>query len=386
MSEETAMRKSVVAAAVIGLGLCVCVLGAEETAGPATQPLVVGQSVVSEKGTLVTVHGEGVPVREILSDVEKQSGVKVRSLRGRNGGNAEGALVTLSAEDRPVMEVVKDLMDQVNKESSGNWSLMEGNSGVAVTGPLSAKGAFLMEAEDLVHVADYRRAEGQEDRLTLKVRVMVDPALRPVLYATQCAAGVGGKAEDEGGHSLAPTFKVDQEPKAAEERGPSDPLWLGETEIMLERPAEAGRRIEKLEGTIPVWIAEKTERFELEKGETKEGEVAGVKVKVTLGEDKSLGGWDVSCSFTRPAGMSDAEWDQRSEILATTRLWAEGTDGRRLESNGGGASWGNASRSKTARFRPTAGQAGEAPHGVVEVVAGVKRVEAGYSFEGLPLP
>jgi hypothetical protein len=143
----------------------------------------------------------------------------------------------------------------------------------------------------------------------------------------------------------------------------------------------AGKVISKLSGKMPIWVATKTQVFELREAREEKPEVAGVQATVKLSTDAIQRRWEIQCSFTRPAGVSDEAWKDRQTMLTATQIWVEGSDGKIWTCN----SWGRGELSKSKWFN--APNPGDTPgRAVVEVVTEMKRIELPYAFENLPLP
>lgn len=343
----------------------------------ATQPLLMGKSKVTDQGTLVSLHADGVPARQALYDLQTQSNVRVQL---GNGDSAGDELVTFSADDAPVMEVLGELLGKLSG-SGKQWSMSmrDGEPMSTYSGRISARGPLLMVAEGVLHEADYRRKTGQEERFVVRTRVAIDPSLRPVAFAEWSAAG---EAVDEAGKSLVPAGRGEgKRVTAVDQQQAIDRAWTGTTDIALSRPVGAGKVISKLSGKMPIWVATKTQVFELREAREEKQEVAGVQATVKLSTDAIQRRWEIQCSFTRPAGVSDEAWKDRQTMLTATQIWVEGSDGKIWTCN----SWGRGELSKSKWFN--APNPGDTPgRAVVEVVTEMKRIELPYAFENLPLP
>jgi hypothetical protein len=374
MSKERTMRH---ARLVAGLALLAAPWGTVRADEASTQPLLMGKNKVTDRGTLVTVHAEAIPARQALYELQMQSNVRVQ-LEDDSAGDQ---LVTFSAEDAPVMEVLSGILG-VLPRGGARWSMSmrEGEPPWSCSGRISAKGPLLMAAEGVLHEADYRRKSGQEERFVVQVRVAIDPSLRPVAFAEWSPAG---EAVDEGGKSLAPASTGEgRRVTAVDPQQAIDRAWAGTTEIALFRPAGAGKVIKTLSGKIPVWVATKTEVLELREATEEKKTVAGVPATVKLSSDANQRRWEIQCAFTRPAGVSDDAWKERQTMLAATRIWVEGSDGKMWTCN----SWGRGDLSKSKWFNVPGGDSGTPGRAVVEMVTEMKRVELPYAFQDLPLP
>jgi hypothetical protein len=82
-------------------------------------------------------------------------------------------------------------------------------------------------------------------------------------------------------------------------------------------------------------------------------------------------------SITRPAGLSDADWDRASKALAATRVRMPGNS-----ANPGGGESGNATR-RSLTVIYTTGAFGDLE---IEIPVQFKTLSIPYHFENLPLP
>lgn len=375
--------------AVAGFGVTLPLVRAQEA--PASAP--ANGSNVTADGTLVSLDVDNVPLREAAAKVFDQSGVRMLFHPGDAGG--ADSLVSLKAANRPVMEVIKDLADAAGKKHPISFSMEMGSrSQVPIDGRLSAKGPFLIVAQELSHLADYRRPDGQEESFALKAALVIDPAFHPVIVPTRVPAGTAGEATDEKGSSLVPVVLPPSPDKATVIN-----VLAGETvsfpiDILLSRPRYAGAVIKKLSGTFPVTVADKSETLEFKAASEQTKTIDGVKATFTLAPASDRSGaheWALSYQFDRPAGMTDDQWAARTKVFAATRLWVESADGRHWDSRSASGQTGDSVRQESIRFGPMDSRGPgnvelDFARAVIEVVVTTKRIDAEYSFEYLPLP
>jgi hypothetical protein len=272
-------------------------------------------------GKMVTLSVKDRPFGEVLSELTKQTSVRLSA-----SGPANAGKVTLDVQNRPLWEVVISAMDQARVTGEVNLSVPD--VGGPVINPVCAAGPFLISAEIVQHDVDFRRLSDDTDRARLGIGVRSDMSVRVLCVMSDT---MPTKAEDAEGNSWLPTKSSPLVPAYQ----PGNPRFAAR--IVMQPPA--GKFREKVRfsvaGEIPVLLGE-YEAVELGAGQDLTRDVEGFAMSVNWNAASSppeISSAYVTAHFKRPGGMTDEDWRQACIRLGAANLaLADGAGKRWVES------------------------------------------------------
>ena len=247
----------------------------------------------------------------------------------------------------------------------------------------------------VVHDARYDRLE--TERLAVTLRLTADPAAQ---YAFVDTAIHADKAVDERGNSLVNAGAI-----PADLNGPPNSPMGGAVmmsgmggagaagdvhfvTVLLKVPpanVEMGRTIKVLEGAIPAAIAARSETVALAiPGKLAHTYPGGVKAAYTATKSGATM-FSISCVFTLPQELSDAE----------RKIWSGQVNALKAKFTGGTGEWmpggggTNASAlqiTRTMYFMPRTGQGTTPTSADLEMIVETKAAAVAFHLEDIPLP
>lgn len=259
----------------------------------------------------VTLDAQSMPLSEILTAIEEQTGNKLIDRREGFGQPAEDPQLSITLENTPFWQAIQQVFDQAALtvypygEEKAVYYVAQAQGGVvSQSGPTSTSGPFRFEAIRVESVRDLRDPNGQATSVWLEVAW--EPRLSPISLQLRLA---DLRAVDENGDPLAiaspaATLNVPLEAES----------YTTQLRIPLELPSRDVKRIAQLQGKLGTLVQGKTLTFrfdKLAKARNVEQRSAGVTVvleKVRKNHDV----WEVRIRV---------RFDKANDALASHRNW-----------------------------------------------------------------
>jgi hypothetical protein len=278
----------------------------------------------------ITLHGDGLPLANLLTSIEKQTGNQLIDYRRQFGDAARDVKLTLALDDVPFWKAVDQILDQ-GRLTLYNYG--SDNALAIVNRPQSQPprydhatyvGAFRIAPTGLTSHLDL--LDPSRRTLQLNVEIAWEPRVAPILM-TLAGQRLTGR-DDLGGalklEAAGRDVELDITPGSATVNMP----------IQLELPPRDARRITTLSGVIGAVIPGKVEEFRFaDPAKAKKVEQRHGSVVVTLDEarrNKSL--WEVSIRVSY-AEAGQALESHRNWVF-NNAAWLESPTGERIEFGG----------------------------------------------------
>ncbi len=212
--------------------------------------------------TLVTIHQKRAAIKDVLDELQKQSGIKLTMQWSPD------AKVTIDADNQPFWKVLSDACDQASVgPSDGNW----GDMGILIQNAQPDPAHRIIAGPVMLHLGSVERIElltapiEQQDFCDLQAWGRWEPRLSVAYFENYSLPTI---AVDENGTSLiAGDDVVDPRNPGIARLGVPE-MYGNESavfqhSIRLKIPAGAGRRIAHLAGQVRVWVIDKTAAAEI---------------------------------------------------------------------------------------------------------------------------
>ncbi len=274
------------------------------------------------QASTVTLRGN-LPLGEILSAMEKQTGNKITGMGGFDP-HASTQRLEVRFDEKPFWQAIDEVVDQANLTVYNYGpekavTLRPHSEGLAPrVGRAWYQGPFRFEAVRIEAARDLRNAA--QKSLSLTVEVAWEPTLVPISLLLPMSRI---EAIDEEGHLL----PLDS-PQAELEVPITADSMASELRIPLVLPPRSVQQIAQLRGVMTALLPGKIETFrfqDLEKAKDVEQRIAGVTVTL-VGVRKNNELWEVRLRV---------RFDHAGEALQSHRGWIfdnevylEGTDGK----------------------------------------------------------
>jgi len=274
------------------------------------------------QASTVTLRGN-LPLGEILSAMEKQTGNKITGMGGFDP-HASTQRLEVRFDEKPFWQAIDEVVDQANLTVYNYGpekavTLRPHSEGLAPrVGRAWYQGPFRFEAVRIEAARDLRNAA--QKSLSLTVEVAWEPTLVPISLLLPMSRI---EAIDEEGHLL----PLDS-PQAELEVPITADSMASELRIPLVLPPRSVQQIAQLRGVMTALLPGKIETFrfqDLEKAKDVEQRIAGVTV-TRVGGRKNHELWEVRLRV---------RFDHAGEALQSHRGWIfdnevylEGTDGK----------------------------------------------------------
>jgi len=274
------------------------------------------------QASTVTLRGN-LPLGEILSAMEKQTGNKITGMGGFDP-HASTQRLEVRFDEKPFWQAIDEVVDQANLTVYNYGpekavTLRPHSEGLAPrVGRAWYQGPFRFEAVRIEAARDLRNAA--QKSLSLTVEVAWEPTLVPISLLLPMSRI---EAIDEEGHLL----PLDS-PQAELEVPITADSMASELRIPLVLPPRSVKQIAQLRGVMTALLPGKIETFrfqDLEKAKDVEQRIAGVTVPL-VGVRKNNELWEVRLRV---------RFDHAGEALQSHRGWIfdnevylEGTDGK----------------------------------------------------------
>ncbi|HYE20897.1 MAG TPA: hypothetical protein VEA69_20795 [Tepidisphaeraceae bacterium] len=275
--------------------------------------------------TRVTLDLDNVPAADAVAELARQARGPI-PIRPGNLLAKSAKRVSLKVDHRPYWEVMALLCKQLDVEPSSladngreaGLALSPVGSGAGTAGrpwadrPTVVTGPLLVRAESIAHnrSLSLRDANDHTNDFSISFSVMAEPKLKVLDYAGTARIE---EAVDDRGNSLlaAPGPDGGPEETYGNVHGGSPGQWsVGAT---LAYPAQPGRKIARLRGTIAAEVQIRAARLEvpLQSARGVSVDLDGVRLRV-----KSADGLRAEVSVARD-GRGDAEWYRLRTLLCT---------------------------------------------------------------------
>ena len=233
-------------------------------------------------GKLVTIKADKVALKEVFSQMQAQTGLKI-SIPGPIIIGPEYRPVTENVTNKPMWDVLRDLLGQVDQHQPVNFTMGDPSMGQSlVAGYVSTSGPFLVLANRITRMADYTQADADVQSLQLQLQLYCDPSAH-ITGLSQLSSPL--RATDDAGNSLVPAHPP------AEMRanyGSVQGIYGFQTSLQLVSiaPEKAGHKLTVLEGEIPVTVG-LTRTVEVTPGKTFKEKIDTVNVTIDVTSDIS---------------------------------------------------------------------------------------------------
>jgi hypothetical protein len=276
--------------------------------------------------TLVTIHAANQPLADIVKTIATQTDMPVSA-----GFGAPAAPVSLDEDKQPFWNVIDDLCKRSNTSLVPTWNgqpqLMLQFTGLQTGVQQIISGPILLRFQGIQHVDRLTAAPDQQDSCEVTGTAMWEPRLEVLFTEAWTAPSI---AEDENGVSLIPDdsapgtdpngYLRGQSPYGrftVSQRFNNGPAFQRDLQVRLHVPSNAGRRVKNLEGKWKLFVAGKTDHFEVTPIANKRqasysfGELGSMKMGYAQANDDT-----VQMQFTLPGGGTGANG---ATVAAATR-------------------------------------------------------------------
>ncbi|HSI33696.1 MAG TPA: hypothetical protein VK986_08920, partial [Tepidisphaeraceae bacterium] len=377
--------------------------------------------------TRITLNLDNVPAADAVAELARQARGPI-PVRPANHLTKSSKRVSLKVDHRPYWEVMGLLCKQLDvepstvadngRESGLALSPVGSGGGGGVNGtrawadrPTVVAGPLLIRAEMIAHnrSLSLRDANDQTNDFSISLSVMAEPKLKVLDYAGTARIE---EAVDDRGNSLLPAPGDDADPGPEETygnvHGGSPGQWsVGAT---LTYPADPGRKIARLRGTVAAEVQIRAARLEvpIQSARGVSVDLDGVRLRV-----KSADGLRAEVSVARD-GRGDAEWyrlrallctgeallvDEKGQVIARSQPGAdadESDDGQRMDvrlrfarDGEDEPEFGRPGRRRGGRGGGAAEERRRAPEGaklIWDIPVETREVVVPFMFRDLPMP
>jgi hypothetical protein len=228
-------------------------------------PLQLQLAEQSIQASNVTLNAADQPLSEILAELSRQSGNKLKDLRASMGQETANRRLTLAIEKSSFWQALDQTLDRAHltvyhyagSDALGIVAAGE-NAAPRVSSRTGYAGPLRLEAMRLTSQRDLRLR--QPGWLKLTMQIAWEPRLRPI--ALQLPMGQI-HATDDRGEPIAV-----ENPEGQLEQGGTSTGTAVEMEVPLADPPRAARAIASIKGTIRALLPSRIETFEFT-GQTK---------------------------------------------------------------------------------------------------------------------
>jgi hypothetical protein len=263
----------------------------------------------SVKASTVTLHGEKMPVSQVLAEIAKQTENKIYDLREEFGQEATDPEIKVDFDNTPFWSALDQVLDQADMNvypyasEPGVAVVNRSESRIPRFGTATYGGSFRFEGAEFIARRDLRDPDSHT--LELLVNAAWEPRLQPILIMRQVE---GMEAVDEQGQAieLATSGSEIEFPIDADMRSIDMP-------IQFVAPARSVNRIASLKGKLSVLLPGKLETFRftgLEKAKNLERRKAAVTVVLDeVRKNNELWELRVRVVFDKAAGALESHRD-----------------------------------------------------------------------------
>ncbi len=368
---------------------------------PATAPSAEQAAFPAPK--LITLTARDQPLREVLQQFQNQSGVQVNvNPRGPVPGNIAEKKITLDLRDKPIWEALLAILKEADDQPAVFFNVGTPQRGMYTVGGIPAiNGPFMVIASRVLHDTPLQPTGVQPDRLTLELRVLVDPSLNISRLSYQSTPT---RAVDDKGNNLIPP-QIQPSGSYMSNFSPSS-FNVPNVNLLLQCPPAdvAGRNIAVIEGELTATFS-KTEEIEIAPGQKLDRRVGAVKITGEWGPTDSITLPDIArgrpvagnAPFTAVLRieaddtLSPQEWGEWQSLMNSSNVRLLDGAGGQVRTMGSSSTTSGAPRARTivARFGPPAGGEGNPPpivKAVVLVPISNRTLPIPYRFQNIPLP
>jgi hypothetical protein len=211
--------------------------------------------------TTVTLAAEGMPLSEVLSEIEKQTGNRIADKRADFGQRVTDPKITLAVEGVPYWQALDKVLDQAEMTTYNYSGEKNATSIVGRQEELSPRaetaaysGVFRFEPVQVEAIRDLRNPANKVLKLFLEVAW--EPRMMPIVVAQPLDAFT---LTDEDGNAI----EVDGQLGTVEVTVNSE-MSAAELEIPLILPPRDVEKIAKLEGTLSALVPGRVETFKFD--------------------------------------------------------------------------------------------------------------------------
>lgn len=285
----------------------------------------------STQGSTVTLHVSNKPLSDVLAELTRLTGNKLKDVRQQMGQELPNPKLTLDFDKKPFWEALDKTLDQANltiyhfTESDALGIVARGEKQLPRSGRASYAGPLRIEATRLIAERDLR-APPEAGALKLTLEIAWEPRMRPITLVQPLA---DLKATDDRGR------RIQVESTQAQLERPVDAAGTAtEFLIPLVNPPRDAQKIASLKGKLRALLPAKIETFEFTGLKTaKKVEQRKSGVTVTLDEVRQNNdAWEVRVrvKFDKTAGALESYrgWVFNNEAFIV------GADGKRIGHSG----------------------------------------------------
>jgi hypothetical protein len=261
----------------------------------------------STQGSTVTLHVSNKALSEVLTELTRLTGNKLKDVRQQMGQELPNPKLSLDFDKTPFWEALDNVLDKANltiyhfAESDALGIVARGEKQLPRAGRASYAGPLRLEATRLVAERDLR-AQSQTSSLKLTLEIAWEPRMRPITLVQPLA---DLKATDDRGRPI-----QIESTQAQLERGVDAAGTATEFLIPLVNPPRDAQRIGSLKGKLRALLPAKIESFEFADLKTaKKIEQKKAGVTVTLDEVRQNNeAWEVRVrvKFDKTAGALES--------------------------------------------------------------------------------
>jgi hypothetical protein len=350
-------------------------------APPATVPafkLSAAKLTTDLAPTLLTLQHDNVAPQTVFADIAAQCGRGFDPSLGQYDTYVNWPLISIRADKEPFWQVVLALNDKIHAYPELRPDgIMRSHLYPGVIGQPFVSGAFLVRATTASRTAHFDRAPDLIDDCAVSLYVSAEPHIKIETMTRICVPDV---AEDENGVSLVPTAVKPGDPEPLNENGGTYNAFA----VRLSPPANAGRKIALLKGSLHVAVASKETTIsvdDLTKPTTDAVELAELVISAVDARGT------VRLRFRAP-GIPPQEWPAFYNKLKTMRVTFFDKQGKAMPGTVGSTS--SAPGSYESTWSPKRDDRGQKPGDPVRLTVAVpgayQDVPVPFEFRDLPLP
>ena len=367
---------------------------------PAAPPITLAELEKNlGEPTIVTIHAKDATVQEIISQLSKQSGIRVRANLWSDDQRTKKYAIDI--EKQPFWKALNEIGDKL-KLFPQQWG---GNSGLVLTPDSdgASKGAPQLETPFLsiiaktltrTHSINYKNKDGKDQpetpSMTLQSMILLDPKLQLLSNAAKAKVT---EIVDEKGKSL----KSEQDDIYV--YGESPVQW--QLQVPLKYSGTMGKKLAHLSGTFRAFVVARSETWDISdilkvKGATKTVKIGTKEETYTIEEVTKTGeSVQVRISVKRAVEIAPSPTDNTPEaqqLKYARRDWSRSmrlTDAKDNQmqgyNSGGGEDEMNFTFNNNQQF-PGDEKAGEPVKLQIDIPLEFRLLEVPFEFKDLLLP